>query len=58
LAAARLEEHEQTVVLVGASLVGLATGVAARSIRVPKGKWLSWAGAAATAVLLFWRGGR
>jgi PTS system mannose-specific IIC component len=50
--------HRQAVLLVGAALVGLTAGVAARSIRVPLGKWLSWAGAALTAGLLFWRGVR
>jgi mannose/fructose/N-acetylgalactosamine-specific phosphotransferase system component IIC len=58
LATSRIETHGQTVVLVGASLVGLAAGVAARSIRVPRGKWLSWAGASVTAVILLWRGVR
>jgi mannose/fructose/N-acetylgalactosamine-specific phosphotransferase system component IIC len=56
LTATRIALHEQTVTLVGASLVGLAAGVAARSIRVPRGKWLSWAGAAATSALILWRG--
>jgi len=47
--------HEQAVVLVGLALGGVATGIGARSIRVPRGKWLSWAGAIVAAAFL-WRG--
>lgn len=54
----RLLAHRHAVLLVGAALAGLAAGVAARSIRVPRGKWLSWAGALLTAGLLFGWGRR
>jgi mannose/fructose/N-acetylgalactosamine-specific phosphotransferase system component IIC len=56
--APQLLAHRRPVLFVGAALVGLAAGVAARSIRVPRGKWLSWTGALLTATLMLWRGMR
>ena len=58
LLAPQLLAHRRAVLIIGAALVGISAGVAARSVRVPRGKWLSWAGAMAVVGGLFMWGRR